>query len=210
MTTSLLSIHDLKSGFESTQLAPLSIALAMGEHLALSGASGCGKTCLLKVIAGLMPAQSGEVHWQQQHISDNHLVWWRKQCCYLPQTPIMGADTVEGVLRLPWTLKAESSPIPNDERCIAVLVQSGLSQNLDAEVKTLSGGEKQRLAIARALLLHRPIWLLDEPTSALDPTSRDKLIALLSNSPIIRVSISHDPIWLQSANKVFNMGNSHG
>ncbi|WP_407333425.1 ATP-binding cassette domain-containing protein [Enterovibrio sp. 27052020O] len=209
MTTLLLSIHNLSSGFGGSHSTPLSIDLAVGDHLALSGPSGCGKSSLLRVIAGLMPAHGGEFHWQQQRITESNLIWWRKQCCYLPQEPVLGADTVAGVLRLPWTLKAESSPIPDNELCNAALVQAGLSKDLDNEVKQFSGGEKQRLAIARALLLKRPIWLLDEPTSALDPASRDSLIASLSHTSITRISISHDPIWLQSADTVFDMGNGH-
>ncbi|MDD1796200.1 ATP-binding cassette domain-containing protein [Enterovibrio sp. ZSDZ42] len=187
-------------------LSPLSIDLAMGEHLTLSGPSGCGKTSLLKVLAGLQPAQSGEIQWQQQRVTGNNLMWWRKQCCYLPQEPILGAETISGVLRLPWALKAESTPQPNDERCCSVLCDLGLAHHLDTDVRTLSGGEKQRLAIARAMLLARPIWLLDEPTSALDPKSRDNVITLLSQLSVIMVSISHDPVWAASADQTYDMG----
>ncbi|WP_035024187.1 ABC transporter ATP-binding protein [Enterovibrio calviensis] len=207
----MLSLQSLTSSFAPANLSPLSIDLAIGQHLTLSGPSGCGKTSLLKVLAGLMPAQSGEIQWQQQRVTDSNLVWWRKQCCYLPQEPVLGAETISGVLRLPWALKAESTPQPSDERCREVLDLFGLTHHfngkVDAEVSTLSGGEKQRLAVARALLLERPIWLLDEPTSALDAKSRDRLVSVLSEHAIIQVSISHDPAWVASADQVYDMGN---
>ncbi|MBE1275255.1 ABC transporter ATP-binding protein [Enterovibrio baiacu] len=206
MTSLSLSFVQLRSGYEAPSTAPLSLSLTAGDHLVLKGASGSGKTSLLKVICGLQAPQNGEIHWQNTQIDTANLAWWRSQFCYLPQDPVMGADTVIDVLHLPWTLKASSRELPSESQCQHVLDQVNLSHALNKEVDTLSGGEKQRLALARAVLLERPIWLMDEPTSALDAGSRDNVMALLETMNVIRVSISHDQVWVGSASHQFSFG----
>lgn len=204
---SCLRFFELHSGFEHPQLIPLSAELSPGQHLALSGASGCGKSSLLQVIAGLKSPRSGHFNYQQQQIDSVSLSFWRQQICYLPQQPVMGAETVLEVLLLPWHLKAmQSDPVnPSKQHCQQALLQVGLNITLDKEVAVLSGGEKQRLAIARAILMQRSIWLMDEPTSALDPSARNKIIELIKSLKIICISISHDPVWLATADQLYNM-----
>jgi len=210
MVESVLAVSHLRSGLESSERYDLTQILQQGEHLAISGPSGCGKTSLLLVLAGLRPSESGTFSWQGKSIDAGSLTWWRQQFCYLPQQPVMGAEEVGQVLRLPWQLKAMKSAVPDDQQCLSVLDKLALSQHLDQPVSQLSGGEKQRLAIARAILMDRPLWLLDEPTSALDPDSRNKVIALLSELQVTSVSISHDPFWIQACHYQHQMGESHG
>ncbi|MCP4955983.1 ATP-binding cassette domain-containing protein [Photobacterium aquimaris] len=200
-------MFELRSGFEHSQLNPLTISLSSGQHLALSGASGCGKSSLLQVIAGLKPPQHGHFSYQQQVIDAVQLSFWRQQICYLPQQAVMGAETVLEVLVLAWDLKAMSSVItkPSNQECEQALLQAGLKTALDKQVAILSGGEKQRLAIARAVLMQRPVWLMDEPTSALDPAARNTIIELIASLNVICISVSHDPLWLATADKVYNM-----
>ena len=76
---------------------------------------------------------------------------------------------------------------------------------LEKTIASLSGGEKQRVAIARGVLMQREIWLMDEPTSALDPVGRDHIIQLIEKSSLICISVSHDPVWLTSATHVHTM-----
>ena len=216
LTDILLTITELSSGLEASGCGRLTGALRAGEHLAISGGSGCGKSSLLLVLAGLRPPVHGVFTWQGRDVSADDLAWWRQQFCYLPQEPVMGADTIGQVLRLPWTLKAISASLhsasppnpphePDDTLCREALDRVGLTQPLEYAVSQLSGGEKQRLAIARALLMQRPLWLLDEPTSALDSVSRDKIITLLDAVAPARVSVSHDPIWLAASDYQHHM-----
>lgn len=207
---SVLAVNHLGSGLESSERYYLTQTLQQGEHLAISGPSGCGKTSLLQVLAGLRPSASGTFSWQGKPIDADSLSWWRQQFCYLPQQPVMGAENVGQVLRLPWQLKAMKSAAPDDQKCLLVLDKLALPHPLDQSVSQLSGGEMQRLAIARALLMERPLWLLDEPTSALDPASRNNVIALLSEQQLTSVSISHDPLWIQSCDYQHQMGECHG
>ncbi|MGF1715533.1 ABC transporter ATP-binding protein [Photobacterium chitinilyticum] len=207
---SVLAISDLGSGLERSERDYLTLTIRQGEHLAISGPSGCGKTSLLQVLAGLRPAVSGSFFWQGRPVDAESLSWWRQQFCYLPQQAVMGAEDIGEVLRIPWRLKAMTSTVPDNKQCQSVLEKLALPHPLSQPVAQLSGGEKQRLAIARAILMARPLWLLDEPTSALDPDSRDKVIALLSEQPLTMVSVSHDPVWLQACQYQHLMEANHG
>ena len=207
---SVLAISHLSSGLEMSERDYLTQTVQQGEHLAIFGPSGCGKTSLLQVLAGLRPAASGAFSWQGRTVDVGALAWWRQQFCYLPQQPVMGAEEIGQVLRLPWQLKAMKSAVPKDPQCQAVLSKLGLTHPLDKPVSKLSGGEKQRLAIARAILMERPLWLLDEPTSAQDPASRDRVITLLAELGVTSVSVSHDPQWLQHCDYRYKMEGNHG
>ncbi|WP_232323391.1 ABC transporter ATP-binding protein [Photobacterium sp. J15] len=209
MEDKILTANDLGSGFEHSAHEHLTRQLRLGQHLAISGPSGCGKTSLLLVLAGLQPPATGKLSWQGKTIDVDSLKWWRQQFCYLPQQPVMGAETVGQVLRLPWHLKAMTSQPPGDVQCQRILEQLAIKHSLDKPASQLSGGEKQRLAVARAWLMERPVWLLDEPTSALDPASRDRVIELLTAEPRISVSVSHDPVWLESCQYQHQMGGHH-
>ncbi|MGF1704130.1 ATP-binding cassette domain-containing protein [Photobacterium makurazakiensis] len=204
--TSTLTVNELRSGFESEPSGFLTVSLGTSQHLVISGASGCGKTSLLQILAGLRPAAAGHMVWQNQTVSENNLDWWRQQFCYLPQQPVMGGETLLDVLLLPWVMKAASTSKPTLTACEEVLQSLQLKHPLSHYVKQLSGGEKQRLAIGRALLMKRSLWLLDEPTSALDPQSRDRLIAILKAHSLTMISISHDPVWVEAADFHHLMG----
>ncbi|WP_060988133.1 ABC transporter ATP-binding protein [Photobacterium leiognathi] len=201
-----LVFNQLRSGFETHNDSSLSACIKQGQHLAISGVSGCGKSSLLQVIAGLKAPQSGTVIFNKQLIDVKALNFWRQNICYFPQQAVMGGECVLDVLHLPWRLRAITHlPVPSDELCLSALSQAGITVLLDKSIDTLSGGEKQRVAIARGILMHRNVWLMDEPTSALDPAGRDRIIQLLSELSIICVSVSHDPVWLSKASQIHTM-----
>lgn len=201
-----LVFNQLRSGFEAHSDSSLSTCIKQGQHLAISGVSGCGKSSLLQVIAGLKAPQSGTVIFNKQLIDVKALNFWRQNICYFPQQAVMGGECVRDVLHLPWRLRAITHlPVPSDELCLSALSQAGITVLLDKSIDTLSGGEKQRVAIARGLLMQRNVWLMDEPTSALDPAGRDRIIQLLSELSIICVSVSHDPVWLSKASQIHTM-----
>ncbi|WP_318459263.1 ABC transporter ATP-binding protein [Photobacterium leiognathi] len=201
-----LVFNQLRSGFEAHNDSSLSACIKQGQHLAISGVSGCGKSSLLQVIAGLKAPQSGTVIFNKQLIDVKALNFWRQNICYFPQQAVMGGECVRDVLHLPWRLRAITHlPIPSDKLCLSALSQAGITVLLDKSIDTLSGGEKQRVAIARGILMQRNVWLMDEPTSALDPAGRDRIIQLLSELSIICVSVSHDPFWLSKASQIHTM-----
>ncbi|PSW57369.1 ABC transporter ATP-binding protein [Photobacterium leiognathi] len=201
-----LVFNQLRSGFEAHNDSSLSACIKQGQHLAISGVSGCGKSSLLQVIAGLKAPQSGTVIFNKQLFDVKALNFWRQNICYFPQQAVMGGECVRDVLHLPWRLRAITHlPVPSDKLCLSALSQADITVLLDKSIDTLSGGEKQRVAIARGILMHRNVWLMDEPTSALDPAGRDRIIQLLSELSIICVSVSHDPVWLSKASQIHTM-----
>nr|WP_086940273.1 ATP-binding cassette domain-containing protein [Thaumasiovibrio occultus] len=202
----MLQIEALRSGWERhSTSAGLSCALSWGDHLQLQGGSGSGKTCLLRVIAGLQRAQQGGVYWQSTSVTEAQLARWRQQIVYCPQQAIVGADTVADALLLPWHLNAEASALPSDDKLVEALTLMDLSLALNASTSRLSGGEQYRLMLARSCLLDRPIWLLDEPTAALDNYSSQRVADVLTAAPRIVISISHDPFWQQLATQRYDL-----
>ncbi len=161
------------------------VVIQKGERVLVAGESGTGKSTLVRAIAGLWPWGGGEV--QIQHDSRLFL---------LPQRPYVPTGTLRRAAAYPG---AAEDWLP--EEIAAMLEKVGLAHlkdRLEEEApwdQTLSGGEKQRLTIAR-VLLHRPdIIVLDEATSALDPKSQDELMKLLSDEMegLTIISVGHRP-----------------
>ncbi|MDB5578510.1 MAG: transporter ATP-binding protein [Bradyrhizobium sp.] len=169
------------------------VVIQKGERVLVAGESGTGKSTLVRAIAGLWPWGGGEV--QIQHDSRLFL---------LPQRPYVPSGTLRRAAAYPG---AAEDWLP--EEICAVLDKVGLAhlkEKLEADApwdQTLSGGEKQRLTIAR-VLLHRPdIIVLDEATSALDAKSQDTLMQLLSDEMkgLTIISVGHRPELEQFHNR---------
>ena len=144
----------------------LSFALARGEIVAVVRPSGCGKTTLLNVACGLIPADAGRVLWHGQALDA------RKRL------PTGMGYMLQKDLLLPWRTAVENVKLgtelrrmpaaPADERARALLDQLGLHGFADSYPATLSGGMRQRVALARTLINDPDVLLLDEPFAALD------------------------------------------
>jgi len=172
-------------------LSGVDLDVPEGEFVALIGASGCGKTTLLNVIAGLVPATGGTVT-----ISDTPAVAGRSDVCY-----ILARDAL-----LPWrTVKGnveyglELSGVGRDERERRAMVYTekvGLRDYRDFYPSKLSQGMRQRVSLARAFAVERNIYLMDEPFSALDSQTKlllhDQLLSLWESSRATVVFVTHD------------------
>ena len=182
--------------------------LGEGEKAALSGSSGCGKSSLLRALVGLRGVDSGtiEVGGVELTLATQGAI--RHRIAFLQQEPVMGAETVRDALLLPFTFKLNARHKPTPEKIAEVLDRVSLSGIvLDRPASQLSGGEKQRIAIARGLLMNRDIILADEITAALDSDSRDKVIAVLRELPITLLAITHAPVFRAAFPIEFRMEN---
>lgn len=152
-------------GLHPPLLRPVDLALEAGETLALSGPSGSGKSLLLRAIADLDPNE-GEAWLDGAPRSQFKAAEWRRQVMLVPAESHWWADTVR----------------PHLERWDTPSLQSlGFDEDvLDWEIRRLSSGERQRLALVRALSLQPPVLLLDEATANLDATNTRRVEALLN------------------------------
>jgi ATP-binding cassette subfamily C protein len=161
----------------------LSLSIASGEWVALSGPSGAGKTTAADLVAGLLRPQSGSVAVDRQPLEGETLDGWRHSLAYVGQTDTVFDDTVRG------NLLAEGATA-DDAAMWSVLEAVGLGERiqafpeqLDAQVgdrgSSLSGGERQRLTIARALLRNASLLILDEATNALDAAGEQSVLGHL-------------------------------
>lgn len=182
-------------------LDDLSFALNAGDFVSLLGPSGCGKSTALRLIAGLLPPDSGTITW-----NDN-----KPDIGFVFQEPTLmpWADALTNV-RLPLDLKHVPRAQAN-EASRAALARVGLGDFAGALPRELSGGMKMRVSIARALVTRPAILLLDEPFAALDEITRfrlnDDLLALQKELAATIVFVTHsvfESVYLSSRICVFS------
>ncbi|WP_027833682.1 dipeptide ABC transporter ATP-binding protein [Maritalea myrionectae] len=177
--------------------------LHAGETLGLVGPSGCGKTSLSRMIAGLDPAQAGEVHFDGHrfgHKQGSMPRAARREISMVFQDPFGSFDPrmrMRDALFEPLHLMPELSAEQRQERVTEAIERVGLSTDmLGRYPHAFSGGQRQRLAIARAMVLKPKLMILDEPVSALDVSIRGDVLALLHDLQekfgMAYLFISHD------------------
>ena len=155
----------------------------------LAGPSGAGKSTLLRLLNRLDDPAAGEVRWRGRALTDWAPTELRRQVAMVFQRPPLFAGTVLDNLRV-------ALADVDDERAAHVLEHVGLSADLlDQEADSLSGGEAQRMCVARALLTDPAVVLADEPTAALDRAARgtvEDLGRTLADSGVAVIWVSHD------------------
>lgn len=142
------------------------------------GESGGGKTTLLKQLNNLCTCDEGRVMYNGKNLLDFDPVLLRRRVIMLQQMPVMYPGNIRDNLLI--GIKFAKLEAPDDEEMKRVLSLACLDKPLDEDADRLSGGEKQRVAIARVLLLNPEVILLDEPTSALDESTSDKVMSSIS------------------------------
>ena len=191
---------------EKTILSNISFALYPGEKAALCGKSGSGKSSVLKTLLGLHTIKQGAVYFQEKPLTPASVQAIRSCTAYIGQEPMLGADTVRAALLLPFQFKAHRDHKPTEAQLIAVLQRLQLPADiLRRESSRISGGEKQRIALARGLLLGKKLYLLDEVTSALDAESKQAVFYVFSDPELTVLSVAHDPEWLERCTLIFEL-----
>lgn len=168
----------------------LAFRLTAGEAIALTGANGSGKTSLLRVIAGLLQAESGDVVFEGAVEAETA----RHESVHL----LGHADGLKGGRTALEELCFQAAWLGGgDEGVARAIDQLSLSPLLDLEVRRLSAGQRRRLALARLIAAPRPLWLLDEPMAPLDTARRALLAGMmqdhLAGGGLILAAV-HDPL----------------
>jgi len=191
----MLEVIDLYKNYDHQPLLKgVSFTIAAGETICLLGSSGSGKSTILRIIAGLETAESGDVRWQGHSLANmpvhqrNFGLMFQDYALF-PHLDVF--DNVAFGLRMRH-LKTEII----QTRVTEVLQQTNLSSFSRRKVTELSGGEQQRVALARSLAPQPDLLMLDEPLGALDRALRESLIeelrGILHRSGIPAIYVTHD------------------
>ena len=145
--------------------------------MALQGPTGSGKSSLLRAIAILDPWDSGELFFRSQLVTASAVTAYRREVVYIPQRPALIPGTVRDNLRLPFQVGV-GEQVFDEASALSLLDQVGKSASfLQQPSDALSGGERQFVALVRAIQLEPQVLLLDEPTASLDAEATGKLEA---------------------------------
>jgi ABC-type sulfate/molybdate transport systems ATPase subunit len=181
---------------EQATLNNISFTLEKGKSIAIIGESGCGKSTLLKIIYGLYDVDQGKLYWDENEIlgPKYHLIPGMDFMKYLAQDfDLMPFITVaENVGKYLSNIYAEKK----NERIAALLEIVEMTEYANVKAKNLSGGQMQRVALARVLALEPEVLLLDEPFSHIDNfrknSLRRKLFSYLKEKEITTIFATHD------------------
>lgn len=143
------------------------------------GESGSGKTTLLRLLNKLISCDKGEILYDNQSLSDIDSVELRRNVVMLPQSPAIFKGSIKDNLLI--GLKFSEKPLLPDNSLSQVLKLVNLNKELSEDADKLSGGEKQRIALGRVILLQPEVLLLDEPSSALDEDTENLIFNALVN-----------------------------
>jgi tungstate transport system ATP-binding protein len=169
-------------------LADVSLAIAPGAPTVVIGPNGAGKTTLLRLLMGLVCPTRGRVTWGGVEIANS------QRCAMMFQRPAMLRRSAAGNI----TYALAAAGVPRSKRaarCSELLALVGLSALAQQPARKLSGGEQQRLALARTLAKDPAVLLLDEPTASLDPAATkviEDLIREIAARGIKVVMATHD------------------
>lgn len=196
---------------------PLNFALKENQHIALVGQSGAGKTSLMNLLLGFLPYE-GNIKINGIELRELDIAQWREKLAWVGQNPQLIRGTLKENIRL--------GNHATETEMASALVQSKADEfvyrlGLDYEVRDsnsgISGGQAQRIAIARALLRQAQLLLLDEPTASLDMQSEQQVLEALQQLSSTRTTlmITHriedlkqcDEIWVMKQGEIIQQGN---
>ena len=200
----LKKVYTTRFGGSRVQaLTNVTFAVERGEIVDLVGPSGSGKSSLLTACARLNPHAHGAFALEGKGSGEFTPQQWRRDVAYLPQKPILTGKNVAEAIRLPWTLAirgkgGKGEHLLPDERIRTTLDAMGCEDiDLERAPHDLSGGQAQRVVIARAIINEPKVILADEPMSAIDVAARiqilDTFAAIRAARPSTAIiMVSHD------------------
>lgn len=194
MSTTILQLNQVtvKAGISSQYLLKdISFALKQGDRLAIIGTVGAGKSTLLRLLNRLHNPTEGYILFQGENIVDFPIEQLRRRIVLVPQEPQLLNMTVQETLAYPLILQHQNQQLIHQRQdywCQQLGIPESWLQRYEWQ---LSLGQRQLVAIARALMMEPGILLLDEPTSALDSGIAHHLLTILQSLPLTIVMVNH-------------------
>lgn len=177
-----------------TILEGLNVLLEAGDFVSIVGPSGSGKSTFLKLCCHLISPTEGDILWNGTSFQQFSPTELRKRIGYCFQTPVLFGDLVESNMSFPYSIRKQPMDRERVEKLFSRFQMS--TEYLQREIRNLSGGEKQRIALIRTLLFQPEVLLLDEVTSALD-TENTKIVEdaveTLNREGITVLWVTHNP-----------------
>ncbi len=205
---SILEINDLTIQFgNKVILKEFSLYVASGKKVVITGESGRGKSTILRSILGFVRPVRGSISILGRLLTEETVWDLRRLMAYVPQEPDLGDGLLKNSIERPFSFRANSHLRDNLKRVPEFFRQFSLPMDLlDKRATSLSGGEKQRIALIIALLLNRDILLLDEPTSALDDKNSKRVgDFLFSLKETTVLCVSHNRDFIKMADQVIEL-----
>jgi len=201
----LVDVH--KSFGRQSVLRGIDLEFSTGQTTVVLGPSGCGKSVMLKHVIGLLRPDAGEVWFEDTRVDtlrENRMGAIRQQFGFLfQQGALFDSMSVRENVAFPLLEHTGMSPEQREARVRQVLNMVGLLETLDKMPADLSGGQRKRVALARAVVLQPKVILYDEPTTGLDPIRSDVIneliLKLKQELRVTSIVVTHD---LVSAFKV--------
>ncbi|MBU3851336.1 MAG: ATP-binding cassette domain-containing protein [Candidatus Paralactobacillus gallistercoris] len=184
-------------------LKDINLHVLPGQCLTITGPSGAGKSTLLKIIASLLTPTAGQVLFNGKDINHINSITYRQQVSYCYQQPSLFGKTVADNLYYPYQIRNQQPDITKLKQQLAQMRLP--STFLSKDINTLSGGEKQRVALIRNLLFNPQVLLLDEITSGLDSVSKQIVlhhIATMQQKGSTIIKITHDEQQITAAQHI--------
>lgn len=217
MTESIIGIRDLRKTFRSGEvdvhaLRGVDLAVERGEFLAVVGPSGSGKSTLFHILGGLTPPTAGTVMIDGQDLmkmsdSDRTRLRMKSVGFVFQKYNLLPTLTVGDNIKIARDIARVKGPL--DKQFLEVLDALGITDKMDRKPRQLSGGEQQRVAIARSIVNHPAILLADEPTGNLDTENSTAVLGLLRdlNKRLGQtiLMITHNPDAAAFADRIVHM-----
>ena len=205
----MIIAKDIKKKYNDQEvLRGIDLKIDKNEFVVILGASGSGKSTLLNILSGLEKSDSGEVVYDNESISDyseKQLTKFRKDKIgfVFQQYYLLNNLTVEQNVKV-------GANLANNKEYVDIIKELGLEDRLSKYPNELSGGEQQRVSIARALAKKPTVLFLDEPTGALDEETGRKileyLLKLKDKSHFTMIMVTHNENISELANKIIHVG----
>ncbi len=205
---SIIRLEQVSVSIHSARLLHcVSLTIKEKESVVFHGPSGGGKSSLLKVLLGGVRWTEGVYYFEQQPVTEQTIAKVRQAMAYIPQQPEPGRGLVEEWLQEPFRWRSFKRIEFEQDQVLDLFRQLKLNHALlKKHCSALSGGQRQQLAIIRALISGRKLIVADEPTSALDKESSKAVRELLLSGQFTVISASHDPQWISACNRQVEVG----